>query len=113
MSRYVSLDEKAVEAPLEVKDLDRKIVTDGRIVTVRQATKEQFDIFVYESLYQMYDRKKRAENRYELSFWEHDYAEPFYRVLALNKLRQINQERMAAPYFKPSVPLFVEEEVHV
>lgn len=113
MSRYVSLDEKAVEAPLEVKDLDRKIAVDGKTVTIRQATKEQFDIFVYDILYQMYDRKKRAENRYKLSFWEHDYKEPFYRVLALNKLRQINQERTASPYFKPPVPLFVEEEVHV
>lgn len=113
MSRYVSLDEKAVEAPLDVSDLDRKIEVDGETVTVRDATAEQFDIFVYSVLYQMYDRKKRALMRYELSFWEHDYAELPYRLIALNKLHKLSQERTGAPYFKALVPLFVEEAAHV
>lgn len=109
MSRYVSLDEKAVQTPLDVSDLDRKIEVDGEIVTVREASKEQFDIYVYTMLYQIYNRKQRALNRYEMTFWTHDYAELPYRLIALNRLRQINQERAGSPYFKPLVPLFVEE----
>lgn len=95
---------------ININDLDRKIQVDGKQITVRAATAEQFDIFVYSILYQMYPRKGHAHNRYELSFWQHDYSKTTCRLSALGNLRRLNQIRAGSPTFKPAVPLFVEEE---
>lgn len=104
-------DEVVAEAHFTSEVLKSTIMVDGEPVIIGEASAEDFDIYIYSILYQMYNRKKRAENRYEMSFWEYDFAFPFYRVLALNKLRQLNRVRMAHPYHKPEVPLFVEDAV--
>jgi hypothetical protein len=109
MSRYVSINEKVVDMSLDTSDLDRKIHVDSKTMSVRDATAEEFDIFVYETLYRMYNRRKHALNRYEQSFWQDDYCEFSHRLLALNRLRLLNQEHAGAPLFRPEVPLFVEE----
>lgn len=112
MSRHITIDERAAEMPLDTNDLNLAISVDGKTVTVQEATKEEFDIYIYELLFQMYDKKGHALNRYETSFWEHDYAELSHRLKALNKLRMLNEQHTNAPLCKTRVPLFVEEQVH-
>jgi hypothetical protein len=94
---------------VETNDLHKKILVDGQTVTVSEASAEQFDIYVYTILYQMYEKKGHAHNRYELSFYEYDFSEPLPRIFALNKLRKLNQIRMGTPTFKAEIPLFAEE----
>ena len=95
---------------VETNDLNRKISIDGKVVTVGTATKEQFDMYIYGVLYQMYRKKGHAHNQYESSFYEYDFSESLHRVFALSKLRKLNKIRAGAPAFNLEIPLFIEEE---
>ena len=93
--------------------LQRKISVDGNVLPIRKATAEEFDIYIYSILYQMYEKKGHAHKRYEMSFWEYDFGDPLYRLFALNELYKLNLARRGATPPKRKIPLFAEEEEQV
>jgi hypothetical protein len=100
----------SVRAPHFTEEvLSRTIAVDGKNIIASKATAEEFDIYVFNVLAQMYEKQHFLLKCYNETFG-YDYAYPMYRVIALNELHRLNLARRSTVPPKPKIPLFVEEE---
>jgi len=86
--------------------LDRQIEVDGEIVTVRDATNEQFYYYIYGILEQMYRNAARLEIRYKKTF-DKNWSKQHERVNALGDLDTMNRTRKNNKM--PMVALFADD----
>ena len=106
--------------------LDRLIDCGGVIRPVFAANNEEFDIFIYTILEQMYHSRANICRAYNRLFWPKtetgkgsagafrqaeeerafDWADPTDRILALNLLYDLNLTRGTAT--RPKIPLFAD-----
>lgn len=100
------------KARFSAEDLKRKIRVGGKTLTISNATAEEFDIFVFGILEQMYKKQYFLLRTYNETF-NYDWTEPRLRIVALNGLHRLNLARRSATPPKPKIPLFAEEEEQV
>lgn len=100
------------KAQFDEDDLSRLILVDGKSVQVREATAEEFDIYIYHILGRAYRKKGHVLQRYALSF-DYDWKYLGCRVLALNELHKLNLARRSTRPPRPEIALFIEEEEQV
>jgi hypothetical protein len=87
--------------------LYRSIEIDGVTMTVDEASNEDFDIYVYGILDQLYPvDKTEMQNRLDTSF-NLDWSDREHRISALNSLDEINGNRRVDK--RPLIRLFVED----
>ena len=90
--------------------LQKKILVDGRTLTINQATAEEFDMYVFSVLEQMYEKQYFLLRCYNESF-DYDWSDHRLRVVALNELYRLNLARPSMSPARPKIPLFAQEEI--
>jgi hypothetical protein len=87
-------------------DLCRRISVDGRVLSVGEATPQEFDAYIRAFLSQHYKKApKKGEKRYQEIFCL-DWTQMEHRVFALIELDELNRIRKCGGV--PPIALFVE-----